>query len=132
MPPSVRSETSTVTPPAEMARPPHAVRTTTAADARDCAVRRQDGLTTCRSTRILTSAFHRQYARWQIGRGRRCRHTRAAGTGRLGVVKDTVNASLAQTAQVAYRSELTREQLQEVGTLLVDLGDPDVMAKAWE
>lgn len=47
-------------------------------------------------------------------------------------LKDTVNASLTQTAQAAYRSALTKEDLQEIGTLLTDLGDPDVMAKAWE
>ncbi|MGI8677052.1 MAG: DUF2191 domain-containing protein [Nocardioidaceae bacterium] len=46
-------------------------------------------------------------------------------------LKDTVNASLAETAQTAHRRALTEEGLQEIGKLLVDLGDPEVMAKAW-
>jgi Arc/MetJ family transcription regulator len=54
---------------------------------------------------------------------------RVLGTSTL---KDTVNASLAETVQAAHRRALTQEDLQKVGRLLVDLGDPEIMAKAWE
>jgi Arc/MetJ family transcription regulator len=47
-------------------------------------------------------------------------------------LKDTVNGSLAEVARGAHRRALTSGDLREVGELLVDLGDPEVMAKAWE
>jgi Arc/MetJ family transcription regulator len=54
---------------------------------------------------------------------------RALGTTTL---KDTVNQSLQSTVRVHRRTEITREDLQRVGELLVDLRDPEVMAKAWD
>lgn len=54
---------------------------------------------------------------------------RVLGTSTL---KDTVNSSLAETVHAAHRRALNREDLQAVGELLVDLGDPEVMAKAWD
>ena len=52
----------------------------------------------------------------------------------LGTVtlKDTVNRALRETVQTARRQSLTSEGLQRVGDLLGDLGDPEVMARAWE
>lgn len=54
---------------------------------------------------------------------------RALGTQTL---KETVNASLAETIRSERLRSLTVEDLQEVGRLLQDLGDPEVMRKAWE
>ena len=54
---------------------------------------------------------------------------RALGTHTL---KETVNESLRTTAQAYRRSQITKEDLQRVGELLVDLGDPEIMAKAWD
>ena len=54
---------------------------------------------------------------------------RALGTTTL---KDTVNQSLRNTVQAHRRTQITREDLRRVAELLVDLGDPEVMAKAWE
>jgi Arc/MetJ family transcription regulator len=54
---------------------------------------------------------------------------RALGTTTL---KDTVNEALRSTVQGHRRSQVTREDLKRVGELLVDLGDPDIMAKAWD
>ena len=54
---------------------------------------------------------------------------RALGTKTL---KDTVNEALRSSVQAHRRSQLTREDLKRVAELLVDLGDPDVMAKAWD
>jgi Arc/MetJ family transcription regulator len=52
----------------------------------------------------------------------------------LGTVtlKDTVNHSLRETVATARRREITEQDLRRVGELLVDLGDPEVVAKAWE
>jgi len=52
----------------------------------------------------------------------------------LGTVtlKDTVNRALREAVQTARRQSLTSEGLQRVGDLLTDLGDPEVMARAWE
>lgn len=52
----------------------------------------------------------------------------------LGTVtlKDTVNASLAETAKAAYRRAITREDLQRFAEAARDLGDPEIMARAWE
>ncbi len=47
-------------------------------------------------------------------------------------LKDTVNESLRSTVQAHRRSQITREDLQRAGELLVDLGDPEIMAKAWD
>ena len=47
-------------------------------------------------------------------------------------LKDTVNESLRETVRAARRRQITVEDLQRVGELLTDLGDPEVMAKAWE
>lgn len=54
---------------------------------------------------------------------------RALGTVTL---KETVNASLARTAADAHRGALTREDLIAFAEAARDLGDPEVMAKAWE
>ena len=54
---------------------------------------------------------------------------RALGTRTL---KDTVNTALRESAETNRRRHVTRADLQRVGELLVDLGDPVVMAKAWE
>ena len=47
-------------------------------------------------------------------------------------LKDTVNAALAETVRADRRRSLTRDDLMRVGRLLEDLGDPGIMAKAWE
>jgi Arc/MetJ family transcription regulator len=47
-------------------------------------------------------------------------------------LKDTVNKSLRSIVQADRRSQVTREDLKRVGELLIDLGDPDIMAKAWD
>ena len=54
---------------------------------------------------------------------------RALGTTTL---KDTVNQSLRSAVWEHRRSQITREDLRRVGELLLDLSDPDVMAKAWD
>lgn len=47
-------------------------------------------------------------------------------------LKDTVNESMAAVARAERRQRWTVEDLQELGRLVRDLGDPDVMRKAWE
>jgi Arc/MetJ family transcription regulator len=47
-------------------------------------------------------------------------------------LKDTVNEALRTTVQAVHRREITKEDLQRVGELLVDLGNPEIMAKAWD
>lgn len=47
-------------------------------------------------------------------------------------LKDTVNAALDESVKAAHRRALTREDLQEFGHLVRDLGDPEVMARAWK
>ena len=54
---------------------------------------------------------------------------RALGTT---TIKDTVNTALDEAVRAARRRSLTVEDLQAVGALLVDLGDPEVMARAWD
>lgn len=47
-------------------------------------------------------------------------------------LKETVNEALIEAARNARRRQITKEDLYRVGELLVDLGDPEVMAKAWD
>jgi Arc/MetJ family transcription regulator len=47
-------------------------------------------------------------------------------------IKDTVNTALRESVHAARRRTLTVEDLQRVGELLSDLGDPAVMARAWD
>jgi Arc/MetJ family transcription regulator len=47
-------------------------------------------------------------------------------------LKDTVNTALVESVRAVRRKSLTTDDLQRVGRLLEDLGDPDVMAAAWE
>lgn len=47
-------------------------------------------------------------------------------------LKDTVNGALVEATRLARSRTITREDLMRVGKLLEDLGDPEVMAKAWE
>jgi Arc/MetJ family transcription regulator len=47
-------------------------------------------------------------------------------------IKETVNTALADLVKSARRHAITKEDLQRVGELLQDLGDPEVMAKAWD
>lgn len=47
-------------------------------------------------------------------------------------LKDTVNTALDEARKAADRRRLTVEDLQEWGHLLRDLGDPEVMARAWK
>ena len=47
-------------------------------------------------------------------------------------LKDTVNQSLRIAVREHRRSQITREDLRRVGELLLDLGDPEVLAKAWD
>lgn len=46
-------------------------------------------------------------------------------------IKDTVNRALEEQAKAAYRRALTSEDLRRAGELMSDLGDPEVMARAW-
>ena len=54
---------------------------------------------------------------------------RALGTRTL---KDTVNRSLEQAASDAYHGVITTEDLAAFAAAARDLGDPEVMARAWE
>lgn len=54
---------------------------------------------------------------------------RALGTTTL---KDTVNESLRNTVQSARRRAITYEDIMAFAEAAKDLGDPEVMAKAWE
>lgn len=47
-------------------------------------------------------------------------------------IKDTVNTALDGAAKAARRRAVTIEGLLSVGELLEDLGDPEIMARAWE
>lgn len=47
-------------------------------------------------------------------------------------LKDTVNAALEESVVAARRRVLTSEDLIRVGALLSDLGDPEIMEKAWD
>lgn len=47
-------------------------------------------------------------------------------------IKDTVNTALAESVKAARRRAITKEDLQRFAEASKDLGDPEVMAKAWE
>jgi Arc/MetJ family transcription regulator len=47
-------------------------------------------------------------------------------------IKDTVNMALAESVKAARRQAITLEDLQRFAEACKDLGDPEVMAKAWE
>jgi Arc/MetJ family transcription regulator len=47
-------------------------------------------------------------------------------------IKDTVNRALEEQAKAAYRRALTSEDLRRFAEATRDLGDPEVMARAWE
>lgn len=47
-------------------------------------------------------------------------------------IKDTVNTALEGAAKAARRRTVTVQDLRSVGELLGDLGDPEIMARAWE
>lgn len=47
-------------------------------------------------------------------------------------IKDTVNTALEESVKAAYRRAITQEDLQRFAEACKDLGDPEVMAKAWE
>ncbi len=47
-------------------------------------------------------------------------------------IKDTVNTALAESVKAARRQAITTEDLQRFAEACKDLGDPEVMAKAWE
>ncbi len=54
---------------------------------------------------------------------------RALGTA---TIRDTVNTALERVVKAARRQAVTIEGLRTVGGLLEDLGDREVMARAWE
>ncbi len=54
---------------------------------------------------------------------------RALGTTTL---KETVNTALAQSVASSRGRGITRESLQRFAEAARDLGDPEIMAKAWE
>lgn len=47
-------------------------------------------------------------------------------------IKDTVNTALVEASRAAHRRTVTKEELMRAGELLQDLGDPEVMARAWD
>lgn len=47
-------------------------------------------------------------------------------------LKDTVNTALAESVRAAHRRALTSEDLRRFAEAAKDLGDPEVMARAWE
>ena len=47
-------------------------------------------------------------------------------------LKDTVNESLRETLRMARRRQITTEDIARFAEAARDLGDPEVMAKAWE
>jgi Arc/MetJ family transcription regulator len=53
----------------------------------------------------------------------------ALGTSTL---KDTVNTALEEAVKAAQRRALTRDDLRRFAEAARDLGDPDVMARAWD
>ena len=52
---------------------------------------------------------------------------------RLGTttLKDTVNTALQETVKAARRAAITHDDLRAFAEAARDLGDPEVMAKAW-
>ncbi|MEX2621707.1 MAG: type II toxin-antitoxin system VapB family antitoxin [Egibacteraceae bacterium] len=53
----------------------------------------------------------------------------ALGTSTL---KDTVNTALQESVKAGRRRALTRDDLVAFAEAVKDLGDPEVMAKAWD
>jgi Arc/MetJ family transcription regulator len=53
----------------------------------------------------------------------------ALGTSTLA---ETVNTALHEAVRAAHRRSLTREDLERAGGMLKDLGDPKLMAEAWD
>jgi Arc/MetJ family transcription regulator len=47
-------------------------------------------------------------------------------------LKDTVNAALTETVKAARRRAITKEDLRRAAEACKDLGDPEVMARAWD
>ena len=47
-------------------------------------------------------------------------------------IKDTVNTALKEAAAAAHRRGITKEDLRRFTDACKDLGDPEVMARAWE
>ncbi|HWH35292.1 MAG TPA: hypothetical protein VNT56_08235 [Acidimicrobiales bacterium] len=47
-------------------------------------------------------------------------------------IKDTVNTALKEAAAAAHRRGISKEDLRRFTEACKDLGDPEVMAKAWE
>jgi Arc/MetJ family transcription regulator len=47
-------------------------------------------------------------------------------------IKDTVNTALEESVKAVRRRAVTKEGLMRAGALLQDLGDPEVMARAWD
>lgn len=47
-------------------------------------------------------------------------------------IKDTVNTALKESVAAAHRRGITKEDLRRFTEACKDLGDPEVMAKAWE
>jgi Arc/MetJ family transcription regulator len=47
-------------------------------------------------------------------------------------IKDTVNVALGEAAKAARRRPITREDLRRFAEAAADLGDPEIMAKAWD
>lgn len=54
---------------------------------------------------------------------------RVLGTG---TIKDTVNTALTRSVETAGRRKITDEDLKLFAEAARDLGDPEVMRKAWE
>jgi len=54
---------------------------------------------------------------------------RALGTS---TIKDTVNTALEESVKAARRRAITPENLRRFAEATRDLGDPEVMAKAWD
>lgn len=47
-------------------------------------------------------------------------------------IKDTVNAALAESVKAARRRVISPEDLMRFAEACKDLGDPEVMARAWQ
>jgi Arc/MetJ family transcription regulator len=47
-------------------------------------------------------------------------------------IKDTVNTALEESVKAVRRRALTKEGMMRARTLLHDLGDPEIMARAWD
>jgi Arc/MetJ family transcription regulator len=53
---------------------------------------------------------------------------RALGTTTL---KETVDQSLRSVVKSARRRQITEEDIRRAGELMADLGNPEIMARAW-